>query len=98
MTSRVDLRSEAEADIEEAAAWYETQRAGLGDEFLAEILIVLDAVLVNPKLFPIVHRETRRALIHRFPFGIYYRVEEESIVVIAIMHGTRHPRRWQGRT
>ncbi|MBL0716858.1 MAG: hypothetical protein JJV89_02305 [Desulfosarcina sp.] len=45
-----------------------------------------------------VHRHTRRARIHRFPFGIYYRIEEESLVVVAVMHGSRHPKRWQQRT
>jgi plasmid stabilization system protein ParE len=95
---RVDLRPEAEADIEEAATWYEGQRETLGDEFLDEMLSVFGSISDNPRLFPIVHRDTHRALIHRFPFGIYYRIEEESIVVMAVMHGSRHPRRWQKRT
>lgn len=98
MTLRVDLRLEAEADIEEAAIWYEAQREGLGGEFLNEMLSIFETISENPNLFPIVHRDTHRALIHRFPFGIYYRIEEESIVVVAIMHGSRHPRRWQKRT
>lgn len=98
MTLRVDLRPEAEADIEEAAIWYEAQREGLGGEFLNEMLSIFETISENPNLFPIVHRDTHRALIHRFPFGIYYRIEEESIVVVAIMHGSRHPRRWQKRT
>ncbi len=98
MSLRVDLRPEAEADIEEAATWYEGQRETLGDEFLDEMLSVFGSISDNPRLFPIVHRDTHRALIHRFPFGIYYRIEEESIVVMAVMHGSRHPRRWQKRT
>ena len=98
MSLRVDLRPEAEADIEEAATWYEAQREGLGDEFLNEMLSIFETISENPNLFPIVHRDSHRALIHRFPFGIYYRIEEESIVVVAIMHGSRHPRRWQKRT
>lgn len=98
MSLRVDLRPEAEADIEEAATWYEAQREALGDEFLDEMLSVFDTISDNPNLFPIVHRDTHRALIHRFPFGIYYRIEDESIVVVAVMHGSRHPRRWQKRT
>nr|VFJ96960.1 MAG: Plasmid stabilization system protein ParE [Candidatus Kentron sp. H]VFJ97570.1 MAG: Plasmid stabilization system protein ParE [Candidatus Kentron sp. H]VFK03006.1 MAG: Plasmid stabilization system protein ParE [Candidatus Kentron sp. H] len=95
---RMHLRPEAEADIEEAARWYERQRDGLGDEFLDEASTTLAAISDNPSLYPVVHGNIRRALIHRFPFGMYYRVEEETIVVVAVMHGSRHPRRWQKRT
>ena len=95
---RMHLRPEAETDIEEAARWYEQQRGGLGDEFLDEVSMTLAAISDNPRLYPVVHKDARRALIHRFPFGIYYRVEETAIIVIAIMHGSRHPKRWQRRT
>ena len=98
MSLRVYLRPEAEADIEEAAAWYEKQCDGLGGEFLDAVLSVFETISENPNIYPIVHRHTRRSLIHRFPFGIYYRIEEESIVVVAVMHGSRHPKRWQKRT
>lgn len=41
-----------------------------------------------------VHRKTRRALTHRFPFGVYYLVEDGMLVVVAVMHGSRSPRQW----
>jgi plasmid stabilization system protein ParE len=44
------------------------------------------------------HRETRRAVVRRFPFGVFYKVEEASIVVVAVMHGSRHPKQWKQRT
>ena len=98
MSYRVHFRLEAETDIGEAAAWYEKQCEGLGAEFLDEILCVCETISDNPKMFPVVHRYTRRAIIHRFPFGIYYRTEKESIIIVAVMHGSRHPKRWQKRT
>ncbi len=98
MSLRVYLRPEAETDIREAAAWYEKQRKGLGAEFLDEILAICEIISTNPGLYPLVHRHTRRAVIHRFPFGIYYRTEGEVIVVVAVMHGSRHPKQWQKRT
>ncbi len=97
MSPRVYLRPEAEADIEEAAAWYDKQREGLGNEFLDEISSVFETISRNPSMYPVVHRHTHRALIHRFPFGIYYRIEEKMIMVVAVMHGSRHPKRWQKR-
>jgi len=91
---RVYLRPEAEADIDEAADWYERQRQGLGQGFLDEVLAALDRVSQNPETYPILHRGTRRVVIRRFPFAAFYRIEDDSIVVVAVMHGSRHPRRW----
>ncbi len=97
MSYSVYLRSDAETDIEEAAKWYEKQREGLGDEFLDEVLSVFETISNNPYVYAVIHRRIRRAIINRFPFGIYYRIEEDSLVIIAVMHGSRHPKRWQQR-
>lgn len=97
MTLEVRLRPEAESDLTEAAIWYEEQLLGLGDQFLDEVLAMFSSVAETPLLYPVIHRNTRRALIHRFPFGIFYIVESNSIVVLAVMHGSRHPRRWKTR-
>ena len=98
MTLELRLRPEAELDLAEAALWYEEQGSGLGDQFLDEVLAVFSTIAETPLMYPIVHRSTRRALIHRFPFGVYYRVETTAIVVVAVMHGSRNPRRWKSRT
>lgn len=95
---RVHLRPEAETDVEEAAIWYEKQREGLGGEFLDEVLIACKRISENPNICPVVHKRTRRAIINRFPFGIYFRIEENSIVVVAVIHGSRHPKQWKQRT
>ena len=98
MNYTVHIRHDAELDLEETAFWYEKQRDGLGDEFLDEIQVTLRLMAENPSMYSVVHRHTRRALIKRFPFGIYFRIEQNSIVVVAVMHGSRHPKRWQKRT
>ena len=98
MTYEVRLRSEAEQDLSDAAAWYEEQRQGLGHEFLDEILTMLSIIAETPLLYPNIHRNTRRAIIHRFPFCIYYRLKDTTIVVVAVMHGSRNPHRWKNRT
>ena len=69
MTLEVRLRPEAEQDLADAAAWYEEQRQGLGHEFLDEVLTMLSSIAETPLMYPNVHRNTRRAIIHRFPFG-----------------------------
>ena len=98
MSQTVYLRPEAEEDLEDAATWYESQREGLGQDFLDEALSAFDTISEHPHMYPIVHSCTHRAVIHRFPFGIFYRVEKDLLVVVAVMHGSRHPRRWKQRT
>ena len=98
MTFELRLRPEAELELADAALWYEEQGLGLGHQFLDEALAAFSTITETPLMYPIVHRNTRRALIHRFPFGVYYRVETNTIVVVAVMHGSRDPRRWKSRT
>lgn len=97
MTHELRLRAEAERDLADAALWYEEQCPGLGHQFLDEALAVFSSISKMPLSCQIVRRNTRRALVHRFPFGIYYRVEGDTIVVVAVMHGSRNPRRWKSR-
>ena len=92
------IRPAAAADIEEAFLWYERQRPGLGNEFLAAVQAMRESIAAHPAIHPIIHRDTRRALVHRFPYGIFYRVYGEVIVVVACMHASRDPRQWRSRT
>ena len=98
MIFEVRLRPEAEQDLSDAAFWYEGQRPGLGKQFLDEVLAIFSTIAETPFMYPTVHRNTRRAVVHRFPFGVYYRVEDAEVVVVAVMHGSRNPRRWKSRT
>lgn len=98
MNRNVRLREEADQDLAAAASWYEQQRAGLGHELLDEALAVFQLIAEQPLKYPVVHRDTRRALMTHFPFGVYFRVEQSQIVVLAVIHGSRDPHRWQNRT
>lgn len=71
---QIIIRPAAAADTEQAYLWYERQRAGLGDEFLAAIQTALDDISVHPATYPLIHRDARRALLRRFPYGIFYRM------------------------
>jgi plasmid stabilization system protein ParE len=91
------IRPAAVADIEDVYRWYERQRVGLGDEFLAAIDAKLQDIAAQPAAYPVIHRQARRALVRRFPYAIFYCLLGETIVVVACMHGRRDPLRWQGR-
>jgi len=92
------VRPAAAADIDEAFLWYEGQRAGLGHDFLSAAQTLIDTIAEHPLRYPVVRRNTRRALLRHFPYSIYYRVYDDIVVVVACMHGRRSPRQWQSRT
>jgi plasmid stabilization system protein ParE len=98
MTLAIRLRAEAENDIRDATVWYESQRLRLGHDFLDAVEALFTRISENPLQFPVVYRGTRRALLSRFPFGIYFRVKVQNIVVLAVMHASRSPVHWRGRT
>jgi plasmid stabilization system protein ParE len=95
---QIVVRPAAAADVDEAFLWYESQRPGLGHEFLAAAQNLVDAIAQHPLRYPVVRRDTRRALLPRFPYAIYFRIYDDVIVIVACMHGRRSSRRWQVRT
>src|SRR5262245_31812289 len=101
MKWQVVARPEAEDDVREAARWYDTQREGLGDEFIEEVLTVFDALAENP-LLPCRRHPTKNVrwrYPHRFPYRVVYEViDGEQLVVIAgVIHAARHDRVWRSR-
>jgi plasmid stabilization system protein ParE len=97
VTRRVIARDEAEADIVEAALWYERQCAGLGSEFVRALDTCFELIAQQPDVFPIVYRGARLGLLRKFPYLVICRVFPDFISVVAVMHGRRHPRRWKSR-
>ncbi|HKH49189.1 MAG TPA: type II toxin-antitoxin system RelE/ParE family toxin [Thermoanaerobaculia bacterium] len=91
-------RPAAAADIDRAYAWYEKERKELGEEFLAEVYATARLVLERPEAYPVVVRQTRRALVHRFPYGLFYRILGDTVVFVACFHTSRNPALWKRRS
>jgi plasmid stabilization system protein ParE len=91
------LTPEAEADLADAFDYYEIQLPGLGDDFLAAIERHLGLVADNPAQYQVQYREVRRAVVRRFPYAIFYSIEENGVVVLAIDHQARDPAHWKAR-
>lgn len=95
--ARLEVRHEAELDALETMLWYEGERDGLGGEFLQELRTTFARIEEAPLQFPIVSRSFRRAIVHRFPFGVFFTLEAELATVMTITHLHRDPKQWQRR-
>jgi toxin ParE1/3/4 len=93
MSRRLVLRRRAVAEAKEAHDWYEARGSGLGDTFLRELGQMLRVVEEHPLRFPIVYRDVRRALTQQFPYAIWFRIRDELVVVLAVLHQARDPAR-----
>lgn len=97
MTLRIQVTPEAEADINQAYAWYEQTDAGLGDRFVQALQKTLVAVAKHPGAFRAVRGPLRRALIDRFPYSVFYLYDDRIVVVIRCLHARRDPTSWKIR-
>ena len=97
MKPRLVFRPQAEAELLDGRRWYDERRSGLGGAFAMAVSKAVAGIVEDPLTYPRVHGETRRALVKRFPYAVYFRVLPDELVVLAVMHGRRHPRYWQSR-
>jgi plasmid stabilization system protein ParE len=97
MSADVIVPPLAEADVREAAFWYESKREGLGAEFTLELDALYERITQNPRQFPVIEEETRRALRRRFPYAVYFVIGDDVPVIIAVLHQHRRPDAWRER-
>ncbi|MBC8466429.1 MAG: type II toxin-antitoxin system RelE/ParE family toxin [Deltaproteobacteria bacterium] len=90
---RLRYATRAKDDLDIAFEWYEGQRRGLGFEFLDCVEVAIETIQQMPKLFAKHHADFRRALVRRFPFSIFYTIEEKEIVVHAVFDNRQDPAR-----
>ncbi|HEX3989230.1 MAG TPA: type II toxin-antitoxin system RelE/ParE family toxin [Verrucomicrobiae bacterium] len=80
-----------------AARYYNRQVPGLGDAFVDEVEAGIQTVMDDPKVWRVVEDDVRRYLIHRFPYGLYYSIDGDIVVIWAVKHLHRDPDYWQHR-
>lgn len=98
MTRRLVVRREAEDDIAAVLQWYEEQQKGLSLDFRTSLDHVFASIAANPELYGRIYRQLRRALLPRFPYGVFYVIQPESTVIVAVLHTSRNPKLWRDRT
>ena len=91
------VRPEAEQDLSEAYNWYENQLPGLGEDFILRVEASFYSIRYDPQAYPIIYKKVRRKLVRRFPYGVYFVIDQTKISVLAVMHASRHPKHWRNR-
>jgi hypothetical protein len=89
--------NEAEQELLEAALFYEKQARGLGKNFMEEVYQSIDTIVNFPLNSQKLTADIRRKLLKRYPFGVLYRIDSETIVIIAVMNLKRKPFYWLNR-
>jgi plasmid stabilization system protein ParE len=97
MRPRFVVRRRAALEAREAFRWYEEQRSGLGDRFRTDLKSVLGRIVENPAQFPVIEASVRFALLHTFPYKIYFDLRSDRVVILAVFHQSRHPDIWKRR-
>src|SRR2546423_7943453 len=97
MIERVIFTEEAEDDVVSHYAWYEDREPGLGEDFLRCVEACCLTIQRNPRLYPVVLDDFRRALVRRFPFEVFYELTEQDIVIYSVFHSSQDPKKWHDR-
>lgn len=85
----------AQEELREAVSYYNSQCAGLGFEFAAEIRKTIARILHFPTAWTCLSPRTRRCLANRFPFAVIFQFTDTKVFIVAVMHLKREPDSWQ---
>ncbi|MCF6156142.1 MAG: type II toxin-antitoxin system RelE/ParE family toxin [Candidatus Brocadia sp.] len=87
----------AQRELDDAVAGYDSRSIGPGTQFLDDLDRTVRRIVAYPLSSPEIEPGLRRCLLSRFPYGIIYGVDNDTIVIIAIAHLHREPRYWADR-
>jgi plasmid stabilization system protein ParE len=97
MAAELIVAPDAERDIDAAYSWYESQRVGLGEEFLSCVDACIQSIRRTPEGHRIVCASYRRGLVRRFPFAVFYEYAPDVVTVFCVVHTSRDREKWRQR-
>ena len=97
MRRRLVVEPDVETEIADAAQWYDQESLGLGARFIAAVDEAVEKARQQPFLYQTIGYGMRRVPVNKFPYGVVYRVSDDTLTVIACFHGRRNPKHWRSR-
>jgi plasmid stabilization system protein ParE len=94
---KVRFNPEALDEYEDSALYYLKINARLAGRFVEEVEATVRRMRRHPLAYAAIEEDIRRCLVKKFPFGIYYTIEADYLLVVAVMHLSRMPGYWRGR-
>jgi plasmid stabilization system protein ParE len=87
----IRLRKKALDDVSRIRIWYRKIDPILENRFVHSLNEGLDRIKTNPFGYQVVYRNTRRMILDKFPYSIYYLIQDAIIIVLAVIHHKRNP-------
>jgi plasmid stabilization system protein ParE len=92
---RARFTSTAQRELKEALEFYDQAEIGLGARFLDEAEATVKRIIAHPMAWTPMSPRTRRCRIKRFPFGLFYQIRSDEILIVSVMDLRRDPRCWE---
>jgi hypothetical protein len=92
MAYSIEIRRLAAIEIVEAFDWYESQREGLGYEFLEDLESFYHQLTENPEVYSYYQNPVRQGPLERFPYMVVYEVHDAWVIVFSVFMTSRNPR------
>ncbi len=92
--NKVKFVEEATHEFQKSVEWYELRAKGLGLKFTDEIDSTVERIKLNPDLYQNIIEDIRKVQVNRFPYSIFYKTEDDTIVILRIFHNKRKPVEW----
>jgi toxin ParE2 len=87
----------AEAEVDEAVAYFDQQREGLGDRFEQDLLATVRFITQHPLTGHPLTRSARKFRLHTFRYNVIYLIDGDEVVIVAVAHHRRRPGYWRDR-
>jgi toxin ParE1/3/4 len=84
-------------EYSEAVQYYAQNRTALAQAFIDAVENTIYRIRESPTTWQIIEEDVRRCMTRKFPYGVLYTVEEDEILILAVMHCSREPNYWKNR-
>jgi len=84
-------------EYSQSVEYYAQQKIELAQDLINQVENSIFRLIQSPYSYAIVDKNIRRCLVRKFPYAILYTIEDNCIVILAVMHCHRNPQSWQDR-